>query len=243
MTGLTREREAWAIGEALEALRGIWRGYCGLWVNHPDANDRASSKLEQLRRAKRLGFEVPDTVVTNDPAVASAFAESVGLPLACKPIRTGYIELDGREQLFFTSVVDEGDLVEFGQEDKTPYLFQPLIDKQCEFRVTVIGERVFSVRLDSQEREDSRVDWRRGDQTRLAHTPTSLPARVEEHCRNLVHEYGLVFSAIDLALDRAGRYVFFEINPNGQWAWLEQITGIPLRAALADILTTSGEAG
>jgi hypothetical protein len=27
--------------------------------------------------------------------------------------------------------------------------------------------------------------------------------------------------------------VFFEINPNGQWAWLEELSGAPIGEALA----------
>ena len=37
-------------------------------------------------------------------------------------------------------------------------------------------------------------------------------------------------------MGRDDRFVFFEINPNGQWAWIEQLTGQPLSAALADEL-------
>jgi glutathione synthase/RimK-type ligase-like ATP-grasp enzyme len=239
-TRLSGERAGWATGEALESLRGIWRTYSGLWVNHPDANELASSKLEQLRRARHLGFDLPDTVVTNESAVVQRLAERHGSPLICKPIRSGYIELDGRERLFFTSAVTEDALASFAQGDPTPYLFQQKIEKQHEFRVTVIGDKVFAVRLDSQIREDSQVDWRRGDQMKLAHTPDVLPRDTEDRCRALTRSYGLAFGAIDLALDTEGRYVFFEINPNGQWAWLEQMTDVPLRSALADLLMGVG---
>ena len=227
----------------MDEIRSIWYrrpvlpAFSGLWVNNPDANDRASSKLEQLRRAQALGFSVPETVVTNDPHDLRSLAERCGIPLVCKPMRSGYVELNGNEQLFFTSLVDEHALAAFATDDPTPYLFQQMIEKTCEFRVTVIGEKVFAVRLDSQVTEDSRLDWRRGDQTKLAHAADVLPRDVGERCRALVRDYGLVFGAIDLALDTNGRYVFFEINPNGQWAWLEQMTGIPLRGALADLLT------
>jgi len=53
----------------------------------------------------------------------------------------------------------------------------------------------------------------------------------------MTRDYGLEFSAIDLARHIDGTYVFFELNPNGQWAWVEQLTGLPLRYRLADLLT------
>lgn len=31
--------------------------------------------------------------------------------------------------------------------------------------------------------------------------------------------------------------MFLEINPNGQWAWLQDATGLPISAAIADALT------
>lgn len=155
---LDSERAEWIAGESLEALRGVWRSFEGLWVNHPDANDRASSKLEQLRRARSLGFNVPETVVTNDPRSLLEFAERVGTPLVCKPIRSGYLSLGERDRLFFTSPVNKTDIASFADDTLEPYLFQGLIEKQYELRVTVIGEQAFAVRLDSQRSEDTSID-------------------------------------------------------------------------------------
>ena len=58
-----------------------------------------------------------------------------------------------------------------------------------------------------------------------------------EKCLALTRSYGLAFGAIDLARVDDGLYTFFEINPNGQWAWIEQLTGQPLRQAMAGLLT------
>ena len=53
----------------------------------------------------------------------------------------------------------------------------------------------------------------------------------------LVHELGLRFAAIDLLADVDGRHWFLELNPNGEWGWLQQQAGLPLADALADELT------
>ena len=60
-----------------------------------------------------------------------------------------------------------------------------------------------------------------------------LPERVSEACRDLVQRLGLAFGAIDLLQTTSEEYVFLEVNPNGQWHWLEQITGVRLTAAPA----------
>jgi glutathione synthase/RimK-type ligase-like ATP-grasp enzyme len=91
------------------------------------------------------------------------------------------------------------------------------------------------VEIDSQSDPDSLVDWRHGG-TALDHEVHQLPDGIARLCLELCSDYGLRFGAIDLALRPDGGYTFFEVNPNGQWAWIEQITGLPLSSALADLL-------
>lgn len=62
-----------------------------------------------------------------------------------------------------------------------------------------------------------------------------MPAHVADACRDLVSSYGLKFGAIDLILDPLGEYHFLELNPNGQWAWIQQNTGQPIREKLCSV--------
>jgi hypothetical protein len=41
-----------------------------------------------------------------------------------------------------------------------------------------------------------------------------------------------------MILSDEGRYVFLEINPNGQYGWLEIVTDLRLTEALADVLSS-----
>lgn len=117
-----------------------------------------------------------------------------------------------------------------------PYLFQALAPKRYDIRVTVIGDEVFAARIVSQVRPESMVDWRKARPGALKHEVEDLPAAVAQRCVELCRHYGLAFGAIDLALRPDGGYTFFELNPNGQWAWVEQRTGLALRSRLADLL-------
>ena len=84
------------------------------------------------------------------------------------------------------------------------------------------------------------MDWRLGDVAEMAHTVESLPSEVAARCVELTCSYGLRFSAIDLARRPDGAYVFFELNANGQWAWVEKRCGLPLAAHLAgELLSTT----
>lgn len=232
----------WALGESAEALHGVWTTLDALWVNHPDANRLAESKPGQLRSAAALGFEIPPTVITNDRAVLGEFVDAQAATV-CKPLLDGLVpDAAGVEQLFFTSKLAPESLriEDLGPE---PYLFQGLVEKKHDIRVTVIGEQSFAVAIDSQGDQQGVVDWRRAADRGLPHRAVDLPAELGQRCVALCRRYGLQFGAIDLAARPDGGYTFFEINPNGQWAWLEQETGLPLRAALADLLLGESRVG
>ena len=94
--------------------------------------------------------------------------------------------------------------------------------------------------IDSQSKEETATDWRKGSYTDLRHQVVSLPGDVEAACVKLVKNLGLRFGAIDLVLDRKGRFWFLECNPNGQWAWIENRTGLPISAAIVDELLRIG---
>jgi glutathione synthase/RimK-type ligase-like ATP-grasp enzyme len=224
----------WAAGEAREALNGLWRTLDARWVNPPLAEAAAVSKPEQLQRARLHGLAVPETLVTNDGAEAQEFA-SAGQTI-CKPMGRGAITVDGAERLFFTRLLNDDDVAALATIGPEPYLLQRLIPKQYDLRVTIIGEELFAVRIDSQVDSESSVDWRRGDANELNHEAIDLPRDVAERCLALIKSYGLVFAAVDFAVDPEGRHVFFEINPSGQWAWLEERAGVPLRGRLAALL-------
>jgi glutathione synthase/RimK-type ligase-like ATP-grasp enzyme len=55
-------------------------------------------------------------------------------------------------------------------------------------------------------------------------------------CLRLVQGLGLEFGAIDLIRTPDGRYVFLEVNGNGQFLWAEELSGVKVSEALADLL-------
>jgi glutathione synthase/RimK-type ligase-like ATP-grasp enzyme len=63
-----------------------------------------------------------------------------------------------------------------------------------------------------------------------------LDGDVAERCRRVMEALGLVFGAIDLVVTPAGETVFLEVNPEGQFLWVEEATGLPMVEALSDLL-------
>jgi len=102
--------------------------------------------------------------------------------------------------------------------------------------VTVVGDRVFSAAIESQATDRTRVDWRRYDHRNTPVTAIELPSDLVRRLQTLVDRLQLSFAAIDLILTPEGEFVFVEVNPNGQYLWIEEATGLPISDAVADHL-------
>ena len=66
----------------------------------------------------------------------------------------------------------------------------------------------------------------------------TLPSDIAQKCRRLTSELGIDFGAIDMALTNEDSYTFFEINPNGEWLWIQQQLGFPIAESISEWLTT-----
>jgi glutathione synthase/RimK-type ligase-like ATP-grasp enzyme len=205
------------------------------WVNGREAAVRALHKPLQHAVAIDAGLETPDTLYTNDPQAIRAFIREHGGSIAYKPLKA-WSWSDGKKIWNpVTSVLTEAELVDEGIIALSPAIYQELVPKAYELRVTVIGERMFAVKLDSQSTRSGRTDWRRG-QFEMHPEATTLPAAVEERCRALMARLGLVFGCIDLIVTPDGRHVFLEVNEMGQWLFVEDWTGQPMLDAFAEML-------
>jgi len=203
------------------------------WLSAPSAIMVAEDKPRQLLAARAAGFRIPETLVTNAFGYACRFLD--GAPAIAKPLREARID-GGREAVIFTSRVEQLSERDERAMQAAPIILQREVLKRADIRVTVVGDRVFAAAIGSQAREETEVDWRRGGVADLAHEVVDLPDTVAARCVALVRALNLGFGAIDLVWDRDGEFWFLEVNPNGQWAWIENRTGLPIAAALVDAL-------
>ncbi|QQE77761.1 hypothetical protein GI364_17765 [Alicyclobacillus sp. SO9] len=217
--------------EVEAALEGVLRCLPANFVSHPKAIYHAEYKLVQLQEALRCGFQVPDTLLTSDYSQGKEFLDTYVRSIT-KPLRRGRLIKDSTVTLFYTTELSQNQLERHQDSLKvTPAYIQKRIDKQYDLRVTVFGHTVFCVAIHSQEQEDTKLDWRR-KQEDLKETVFDLPQHIVDKCINLVKSLDLQYGAIDLILDTEGNYYFLEINPTGQWAWMEQELDLPMREAL-----------
>ena len=226
------------INEWSAVTRSLWNALEGRWLNSPFAILRAEDKPRQLALAATLGFNIPETLITNDFDAAAEFLRS-GASVA-KPLRHSLIERGKAGEVLFTTRVRPLKSKDRKAVALAPVIYQREIRKAYDIRATVIGERVFAAAIYSQEQYETEVDWRSGSRLDLKHEPIELPGEVIGKCLSVTKALGLRFGAIDLVAGTDGTYWFLEINPNGQWGWIERRTGFPLAAAIVDELAVIG---
>lgn len=230
------EREL-IIQESQHGLGGLLRSISGEWVNHPEANRTASYKPLQLQVARKMGFSIPRTLITNSPEAFREFYTECNGKVIYKLLGPS-IFWDGEIPISaYTSLVPSEMLAETHRITKMAHLFQEYLDKRLELRITVIGERIFAAEIYSQHSELARVDFRR-QYADLRYGIHQLPDTLAAKILALMRFFRLNYGAIDMIVTPAGEYQFLEINPNGQFAWIEAATDLPLFRTLALLLAT-----
>ncbi|MBN9885679.1 MULTISPECIES: hypothetical protein [Salipiger] len=229
------EAYTYAVQEWSATTRSLWNALEGRWLNSPFAILRAEDKPRQLSVARACGLPVPPTVIGNDFDAARGLSERHRCVI--KPLRRALVDApNGPGQVIFTSELAslcEGEREAF---EAVPVIVQSLIPKRRDLRVTIVDQVAIAVAIHSQVHEETRVDWRRGGRTDLVHERVTLPTEVAKACVAVVQRLDLRFAAVDLVEDCNGKFWFLEANPNGQWAWLEQVEGVSIASALVDAL-------
>ncbi len=104
----------------------------------------------------------------------------------------------------------------------------------------MVGGNAFACKIDSQQMDKTsgQIDWRQGLNCGLKHTEYVLPSSIANFCREFLHKLHLNFGCFDFIVTPKGEYVFLECNPNGQWLWIEQETGMEISKCIANTLVT-----
>lgn len=223
--------------ESKLVARDVWDSMTCLAVPAPrPVIQRAQLKASQLKVAAELGFELPPTLITNDPAALIQFYNEHNGSIITK--QAGLSSLRGRDVAVsrYTQPVTRRDIGYAHSIRYCPMIVQAYVPKQVELRVTVVGKQVFAAEIHSQETHHTRYDWRRYDVFKTPYFEHALPPGLQELCVRLVERLGLCYGALDLVLTPDGRYVFLEINPSGQYLWIEDATGLPISDAICDLL-------
>lgn len=231
-----RAARRFAAQEARAALDGLLAlAPQARWVNRPHANRAGEIRPAQLKAAAGEGLLIPNTLITNDSAEARAFHAEMSGAVVVKSIGPAFHDPRHTTRVY-TSRVHEEHLAHLDDDlAHAPVLLQEQIAKRLEIRLTLVGDQVFAAQIDSQASLVTKDDWRR-DALAAPHAVHHLPDEIAAACLRVLSRFDLQFGTMDLILTPDGRYVFLELNPNGEWDWIEALTGLPIASALADLL-------
>lgn len=220
---------AFAYAECDAAISGLWHTLDAYWINDPTRDQVASRKVYQLALAQEMGLRIPRTCITNDPREARAFIDAQGSG------KTIYKAFGGTERAWRETRLlraDEMNLMESVRY--APVIFQEHIPAAADLRITVVGDEIFPAAI-RVAGDAYAFDFRMAmDSARIE--ATRLPTWLQKKLLAYVQHLGLVYGAIDMRLTPDGEHVFLEINPAGQWLFIEQETQQPISAAMAALM-------
>ena len=230
-------------GEVDHYLRGLFASLSDKpWVNHYLAS--RLGKMRHLEIAVASGLRVPPTLVTNNPLDVREFAKRFER-IVVKALSYGVIgdsDIHDRQKRYpqscFTELVGPTDLADDDAILRAPAIYQKYVEKAFELRITVVGNKIFTAAMDTQQVEEAQIDWRAaGDKICcIRHQPYDLPPEISAGIRTFMRQAGLQFACIDMIVTPEGDFVFLEANPFGQWGWVESFTGMPITRSVAELL-------
>jgi ATP-grasp ribosomal peptide maturase len=230
---MTDAEQRFAGREARRGIGGLLLSLACTWVNHPSRTADAEYKPVQLQAAAACGLSVPRTVITNAPERAAEHGAYLGPAAVYKALASATVA-DGNKVAFIpTTGVTASDLADL-RVALTAHQFQERVPKVRDVRATVVGGRVFAASILSPDA--GMIDWRT-NYSALRYEPVDLPAEVEAALLALLDRLGLAFAAADFVVTADGAHHFVDLNPSGQWGWIQEATGLPIAAALATHLT------
>lgn len=232
---LNKSEKLFLKNEIAYTLEGIYKFLRNAyWVSPIHSIREAENKIYQLDTAKSLGFKIPNSIITNSYEDFLRFYEINNGSCIIKPIKSGFIEGKNHSKVVFTSLVKDKPKSK-KKFEISPNFFQEHIKKKADVRVIMVGNKAFATLIHSQVDSQTQIDWRRGEKS-LKHTKIELPTLILINCIKLLSVLNLKFGALDFILDENGNWVFLEINPNGQWAWIETQTGYQISNEIVNML-------
>lgn len=230
---MTDAEQRFAGREARRGVGGLLMSLSCSWVNHPSRAADAEYKPFQLQAAAACGLFVPRTVITNVPEEAAKHSAYLGSAAVYKALASATVADGDRVAFIPTTEVATTDMADL-RVALTAHQFQQRVPKVRDVRATVVGKHVFAASILSPDRD--MIDWRT-NYSALLYEPVNLPGDVEASLLTLLDRLGLAFAAADFVVTADGEHHFVDLNPSGQWGWIQEATGLPIAAALAAHLT------
>ncbi len=206
------------------------------WLDNPWNVQIAEDKLFQLKCAMQIGFNIPETLATSDPIRIKNFYEKHNGNVVVKALSASPIV----DHVLYTNKLTNKDIAQIDSVKMSPSIFQVYVSKKYELRITVVGNKIFPVKIYSQGDEATSLDWRRKPKLNdfdVKMEQTTLPIKIERYIHCYMKLINLRYGCIDMIVTENDEYVFLEINPNGQWYFVQLHTEAQIAKAISELLT------
>ena len=208
--------------DILAIIDGLANSFSGVVLTKPYLLRQAENKIFQLIYAKSHSILMPKSFIGND------YWKCINDQRIIKPISVGKIETSSGIAIIQTNLMHEND--SYDSPELTPVYIQEYIKKSFEVRITVVDDDFFAVKIVS----DNMIDWRAGNNNQ--YEIIDIPIEIKKCIKMMMKDFQLRFGAIDYIVDVDGKWYFLEINPNGQWQWLECILGLSISDSIMNML-------
>ncbi len=210
--------------DIIALITGITDSFDGKVLSKPSLLRLAENKVNQLLFATEHNFHIPNSFIGNSNDSQKEYSNVTSI---IKPITTGKVYTEENCELYQTNYFkyDNDDI------KLTPIYLQNYISKQFEVRITIINNFFFPVRIDTIDK----LDWRK-DYENHKYSLVELPEKVKHECKMMLANYNLVFGAFDYIVTPNNNWVFLELNPNGQWLWLEEALNLDISNKIIEYL-------
>ncbi|XP_067042419.1 uncharacterized protein [Acropora muricata] len=191
------------------------------------------SKPDQLKLAQEVGLTVPKTTITNHAAaIEKLFDDGRVIFKALSPPFTST-----NDMVFTREITREFPSYFQASIAQCPAIYQELVERKSDLRITVVGREVFVVRIASQtlEEEKDRLDWRRKQDKYDIFSQAEISDQLKDRLLEFHKRAGLVYGAYDF-LECETDTIFLECNAAGAWLWLERAVGIQVSEQIARYL-------
>lgn len=202
--------------DIISVINGIVDSFQGKVITKPSILRKAENKVYQMVYVSRNEWNIPKSYIGNDKHLSNEYKQSLSI---IKPLTIGKTYGKNGWELYQTNLFRgiEEDIA------LTPVYLQHYIKKQYEVRITIIAKKVYAVRIDTK----NKIDWRM-DYSNHRYSLIDCPKDIIRKCYQMMLDFNLVFGAFDFVVTPENEWIFLEINPNGQWLWLEQSLGLDI---------------
>lgn len=193
-------------------IKGMVNSFGRRCLTKPYLVELTENKIYQLAVAEKVGFLLPKGLVTNNRIFASEFCGNT--KSVVKPLSNAKVKTPEYIGMIHTKPVNMK--LPFEGMEISPVYFQHYIRRDYDVRAVFIKNKYYASKIELEDK----TSLRKEDEV-VNYENIEMPKEVKEKCLIFMEKLGLNFAIFDFMVDNEGDYYFMEMNPNGQWLWLE----------------------